>query len=163
MSDFREKVGIFASRAADKAKTLADAAAKKTKQVSRIAKLNVDISGQRDAIKRLYTEIGKLYYETHKDDPESYFVQLCRQVDEAMAAIAAMEDEITKLKAEQNGTDADFESVVEADEEAAGIEVEIEVTEPEPAPEPEPVPASEPAPEPEPAPAPEPAPEPEQE
>ena len=70
--DFKEKASIFASRAANTAKDLAVSAARKTKQLSRIAKLNVDISNQRDAIKGMYAEMGKLYYETHKDDPETY-------------------------------------------------------------------------------------------
>ena len=46
----------------------------------------------------MYREIGKLYYETHRDDPESYFVQPCQEIDMSMEAIAAMEAEIIRLK-----------------------------------------------------------------
>ena len=76
MADFRSRATRLADLAADRAKGIANRAAKKTKNVSRIAKLNVDIATERDCIKRNYLEIGKLYYETHREAPESYFLEL---------------------------------------------------------------------------------------
>ncbi len=101
MPDFKKKAGTFASSAAGKARTFALFAAKKTKNVSRIAKLNVDIASERDSIKRTYLEIGKLYYETHKENPEGFFVRLCQDIDKSMVSIAAMEAEVVKLKTEE--------------------------------------------------------------
>lgn len=151
MSDFnqfKEKAGIFAASTARKAKDLAVLAANKTKQLSRVAKLNMDISSQKETIKNAYTEIGKLYYETHGQSPEGFFVQLCQEIDIANEAIAGMEAEIAELKATVEETDApceaedaDFETVV--DESAADIEIEIEV-EREPEVPAEPVPPAEP-------------------
>ena len=100
MPDFKKRAGALANAAAGRAKTLASFAAKKTKNVSRIAKLNVDIAGERDIIKRNYSEIGKLYYETHREDPESFFVQLCQEIDLSYESIAGMEAEIVRLKTE---------------------------------------------------------------
>ena len=132
-NDFMDKAGAFASKAAEKAKDLAGAAAVKTKQVSRIAKLNMDISAQKDTIKKAYAEIGRLYYEAHHDAPDPTVVQACGDVDTAKEAIAKMEAEIAQLKAEMGpeANDADFESVV--DETAAQADVEVEVTVEEPA------------------------------
>ncbi len=122
MPDFKKLAGRIGRSAADKAKTVASLAAKKTKNVSRIAKLNVDIAGERDLIKRTYSEIGKLYYETHREAPEDYFLQLCLEIDHSLESIAAMESEIIRLKtadlspaAETSEPDVVVEIVDEAD------------------------------------------------
>ncbi len=129
-NDFMDKAGLFAAKAAGKAKELAGAAAEKTKEVSRVARLNMDISSKRDAIKKAYAELGKLYYEAHKLDPEEAFAPACQQIDEASAAIAAMEAEIEKIKADgNNAQDADFASVVDATEAEADVTVEVTVEE----------------------------------
>ena len=119
MPDFKKKASKLAGRAAGKAKTFASFAATKTKHVSRIAKLNVDIASERDTIKRVYREIGKLYYETHREDPETYFVQLCREIDVSMESIASMEAEIVRLKTQGNGESASAEAETEAETETA--------------------------------------------
>ena len=143
----------------DRAKSLAAAAARKTRDTARIAKLNMDISGRRDTIRRAYSDIGKLYYEMHKDAPEGFFVQLCQEIELAESSIASMEAEIASIKADANAARSGDD----------GIEIEI-TAEPaedaEPAPEaeaPAPEPEAEPAPEPDPAPEAEPAPAPEAE
>ncbi len=113
MPSFRNTV----SGVAGKAKGFALFAANKTKKVSRIAKLNIEITSRRETIKRAYSEIGKLYYESHKDAPEGFFIQLCQEIDVSMEAIAAMEAEIARLKM----TDEE----PEASDDGAAIEVEI--------------------------------------
>ena len=117
MPNIRKTAGTIASFAAGKAKTIAVFAARKTKNVSRIAKLNVDIAAERDSIKRTYNEIGKLYYETHREAPEAFFVQLCQEIDLSLEHIAAMETEIVHLKAEDSGGSGEPDIVVEITEE----------------------------------------------
>lgn len=107
MFDLRKKVGTVTGTAVGKARGIVSAAAGKTTHVRRIARLNVDISAERDSIKRAYTEIGKLYYETHKDAPDGYFVRLCQDIDRSMAAISSMEAEIMELKTGQSSFPAD--------------------------------------------------------
>ena len=104
MADFRKKAGAFAGRAAGKAKSFALVTARKTRDVSRIARLNVEIAGERDNIKRNYHEIGKLYYEIHRDAPEGFFVQLCQEIDNSLSSIADMEAEVARLKTEGQET-----------------------------------------------------------
>ena len=122
MPNFRKTAGNIASFAAGKAKTIAVFAARKTKNVSRIAKLNVEIASERDGIKRTYNEIGKLYYETHREAPEAFFVQLCQEIDLSMEHIAAMETEIIRLKAEDSSHGEEPDVVVEITEEPDGAE-----------------------------------------
>ena len=131
-NDFMTKAGALASKAAGKAKDLAGTAAAKTKQLSRIAKLNMDISAQKDDMKKAYAELGKLYYEAHHDAPDETCAPLCAQIDAAAAAIASLEEEIAQIRETMDAEpmDADLEEVVDATETEAGVEVEIEVEEP---------------------------------
>ena len=78
----------FAGKAADTTKDIAGKAADKVKAGGRIAKLNIEIAQEKDNMKKTYVEIGKLYYDTHKDDPDGFFIQLCEEVAAAEKAIA---------------------------------------------------------------------------
>lgn len=122
MPEFRKKAGAAANAAAGKVRTFALFAAKKTKNVSRIAKLNVDIAAERDSIKRAYREIGKLYYETHRDAPEGFFVRLCQDIDHSMASIASMEAEVVRLKTEEGETPDDRSEFAAGIDESATAE-----------------------------------------
>lgn len=112
----------FAEKAADSTKDLAGKVADKAKTGTRIAKLTMEIAGERENMKKAYVEIGKLYYDTHKDAPEGFFIQLCEEVALAERNIAEREAEIAELKA--SGSDdgdiaVDFEEVVSGEESAA--------------------------------------------
>ena len=116
----------IASKAADAGKGIASKAADKAKSSARIAKLTVEIANEKENMKKAYIEIGKLYYDTHKDDPEGFFIQLCDEVGIALKSIADKEAEIEELKSSETDDEADieveFEKVVEADEADAGAE-----------------------------------------
>jgi len=96
--DFAEKAADktkdFAEKAADKTKDFAEKAADKAKATARIAKLNIEISSEKDNMKKTYLEIGKLYYDTHKENPEGFFIQLCEEIALAEKNIADKQAEI---------------------------------------------------------------------
>ena len=154
MKDFSEIKNVVLSsigKAADAGKGIANKAADKAKSGARIAKLTVEIAGEKENMKKAYMEIGKLYYDTHKDDPEGFFIQLCDEVALAQKNIVDKEAEIEELKAaeEAEGTEIeididisvdgdDFEKVVGEEEAAAeseddGIVVDITVEKDAPA------------------------------
>ena len=83
----------------------------KVKAYGRIAKLNLEINGHNDALKRLYTEIGKQYYEQAKENPEGFFASLFAQVDDLKEEVAEKEAEIAALK--EGGSPADPDIAVE--------------------------------------------------
>ncbi|MCD8321867.1 MAG: hypothetical protein LUC89_03175 [Oscillospiraceae bacterium] len=128
-NDFKGKAGTFASRAAGMARGLAA----RTKQLGRAAKLNMDIASEKDAIRRTYEEMGRLYYENHRDAPEGLLAHACQSIDASMAAIAAMEEEIEQLREKGEETPAeDFQTVVDQTEaEAVSQEPEEESEEPD--------------------------------
>ena len=84
----------------------------KVKSYGRIAKLNIELSGHREELKRMYTEIGKQYYEQAKGCPEGFFTSLFAQVEDLLEEVSEKEAEIAALK----------EGSVET---CSGIDVEI--------------------------------------
>ena len=115
-NELREKLKDTLNVVADTTKELANKTADKAKSAARIAKLSMEINGEKDTIKKAYLEIGKLYYEMHRDDPDGFFAQLCDEVTVANANIAAKEAEIAELKA-GNEDEADIEVEIVEDEE----------------------------------------------
>ncbi len=77
----------------------AEKAADKAKDVARIAKLNMELSSEKDNIQKAYLEIGKLYYETRKDSPDGFFVQLCDEITLASDNVSSILSELEDLKA----------------------------------------------------------------
>ena len=77
-----------------------DKGASRAKSYTRIAKLTLEMNGESEELKRVYTEIGKLYYEQAKDAPEGFFAPLFSQVKEISDSILAKEEEINAMKAE---------------------------------------------------------------
>ena len=68
-------------------------------------------------MKKTYLEIGKLYYETNKENPEGFFIQLCEEIALAEKNIADKEAEIADLKAEDDDSiEVEFEEIIEEDE-----------------------------------------------
>ena len=143
MSDydnFKESLKSTFNEVAGKAKIFVSGAGDKAKALSRIAKLTLDINGEKESKKKVFTEIGKLYYETNRDDPGDFFVQLFDEISMADEHISAMETELAELKSSVGEPIADssdsFEEVVEAEEASADepdVTVEIEVTDEAPA------------------------------
>ena len=69
-SEMKDRLLSGLGKAADAGKDIANKAADKAKAGTRIAKLTMEISSEKENMKKAYLEIGKLYYDTHKDDPE---------------------------------------------------------------------------------------------
>lgn len=99
---------------AEKTRSFAGKAADKAKDVARIAKLNMEMGAEKDNIQKAYLEIGKIYYEMHKDDPDSFFIQLCDE-------IALANDSLAKLRAELDDLKASLT--------AKGVDIEVELSE----------------------------------
>ena len=114
----------IAGKAAGATKGIAGVAAEKAKAGGRIAKLTMDIAKEKEEMKKTYLEIGKLYYDTHKDAPEGFFSQLCEEIALAEKSVAAKQAELDELKAsfttpEEPEVEVEFEEIVgEAEAEA---------------------------------------------
>ncbi|HBD86183.1 MAG TPA: hypothetical protein DC001_02005 [Clostridiales bacterium] len=135
--NFKESLKSTFYGVADMAKNLVSTAGDKAKSLTRIAKLTMDINAEKENTKKVFAEIGKLYYETNLGSPGDFFVQLFDEVSLANDQIMSMEAELAALKSSLSDSGVcDFEDVVMSDESAAdmaddGIQVEIVEAAPE--------------------------------
>ena len=97
--------------------------ASRAKAYAKIAKLNLELNGENEELKRVYTEIGKLYYEESKGAPMGFFAPLFSQVEEHVNAVNEKQAQIDAIKAgfsSESDIDveiSEYEDVVSADEE----------------------------------------------
>lgn len=96
--------------------------ASRVKSYGRIAKLSLEMNGDYEELKRVYTEIGKLYYEQHKDAPEGFFAPLFAQAEEISARIERTEAEVEAMKAEAGSSCDEADITVEVVAEDAAEE-----------------------------------------
>jgi hypothetical protein len=126
------------------AKNIVSNAGDKAKALARIAKLTLDISAEKENAKKVYAEIGKLYFETNSGNPGDFFVQLFDELNLANENLAAMEAELAELKSSLGDPISDpivdpsgnFEETVGADEPTADSvdeDITVEITEEKPA------------------------------
>lgn len=96
----------------------------RAKAYARIAKLGLEVNGDTEELRRVYTEIGKLYYEENRNNPQGFFAPLFQQAEELTERIKTKSDEMEALKAEAAQTAekdleveiGDFEEVVSSTE-----------------------------------------------
>ena len=141
MSDTMDKLGGALSGLMKKAKeavetvdkngTVRDAYARgteRTKTYAKIAKLTLELNGENEELRKVYTEIGKLYVEQAGGSAEGFFAPLCAQAAETAKKIRSLESEIRALRESvmPAGAEKDieveigaFDDIVSADEDAA--------------------------------------------
>jgi hypothetical protein len=141
MADYKDILSGTFGRLAGKVRDAADSAgvldvyaqgANRAKAFGQFTKLTLELNSEHEELKRIYTEIGKLYFEQAKAAPEGVFVPLFEQANRVSDSIRAKRAKIDELKehygvSEQSDIDVeigDFDDVVSATE-ADGMTVEI--------------------------------------
>ena len=105
-----------------KGKEFAEVAVDKTKAAGRVAKASLELTGEKEALKKVYAELGQAYYENCREGAEGVFQQLCEEITLVSERIAALEAEVEELKAglrpvnEEADVEVTFEEVVEETE-----------------------------------------------
>lgn len=97
-----------------KARELADTGAAKAKELAEIGKLKVNNSAEQEAIRKTYSELGKLYYAERGSAPEAAYADACQRITDAMARISYNNERIADIKAAGQITDEEVEAA-EAD------------------------------------------------
>lgn len=69
----------------------------KAKDFSGVAKLTMDIHTKEDQLQKMYAQIGKLYFESHKDDETTDYEQMS-QIKDTLVTIEDMKKELNELK-----------------------------------------------------------------
>ena len=115
-----EGARTVAGQAGENVRTFTEKAADTAKSGGRMAKLAMEVASEKEALKKTYQEIGRLYYETAKDAPDGFFVQLFEEARLAEQSVAAKEAELNELKAGFQKyvpqVTVEFETVVSQDE-----------------------------------------------
>lgn len=144
MADYKDILSGTLGKLADRVKETASSSgvldvyaqgASRAKAFGQLTKLTLELNGDHEELQRIYTEIGRLYFEQAKDAPEGFFVPLFEQANRVSGNIRAKRAKIDELKENygvsgQSDIDVeigDFDDVVSATE-ADGMTVEIKTT-----------------------------------
>ena len=73
----------------------------KAKEFSEVTSLNGQIRSQEKVIENAYREIGKRYYELHKDDPDDAFSEWINKITEAAKTAEKLREDVANIKAKQ--------------------------------------------------------------
>lgn len=110
LNDLKERAVDLAQAGAE----LAQAGVAKSKQLAEIGRLNVNNASEEAAIRKAYTEIGKLYYAERGMSPDVAYQALCEKITASKVTIEENKARIAELKEASGVTDEDF-SPVETD------------------------------------------------
>ena len=110
MADYKDIISGTITNIIDKVKDVAEngtvkeiyeQGATRAKSYGRIAKLSFEINGDSEELKRIYAEIGRMYFEQNRDcAPDGFFAPLFAQAAQVAGRIAEKEQEIQAMKAE---------------------------------------------------------------
>ncbi len=145
MADYKDILSGTFGKLADKVKDVADSSgvldmyaqgANRAKAFGQFTKLTLELNSEHEELKRVYTEIGRLYFEQAKDAPEGVFAPLFEQANCITGHIREKRAKLDELKenygvSEKSDIDVeigDFDDVVSATE-ADGMTVEIKTKE----------------------------------
>ena len=137
MADYKDIFNDTLGKLAGKVKEAADTSgvldvyaqgANRAKAFGQLTKLTLKLNGEHEELQRIYTEIGRLYFEQQQGSAGGFFAPLFAQAGETAENIRSIETEIEALKekiAEESGErDIEveigaFDDIVSADEKAA--------------------------------------------
>lgn len=94
MAGFLDKVGVAINNAAN---DLTD----KAKEVAEVSALKGQLRSQEKIMENMYLEIGKQYYELHKDDAEDAFAAQIQNITTAKQTAERIRDDIDVIKAKE--------------------------------------------------------------
>jgi len=97
---FKEKALATAGKVADKSVFFARTAGEKAKILGKITKLKTEIAMEKDTVRKSFVEIGKLYYEKHKDNPTPEMTQAVEEITLSLQIVADKKLEVEALKKE---------------------------------------------------------------
>ena len=115
-----------------KGKEFAEVAVDKTRAAGRVAKATLELTTEKETLKKAYAELGQAYYENCREGAEGVFQQLCEEISLVTERIAALEAEVEELKAglrvaaEEADVEVSFEEVVAEAEEENAVEIVVE-------------------------------------
>lgn len=94
----------------DKSSELYNTAEAKAKKLAKVAKLKSDIARNYSEVRKLYADLGSLYYTLHGAEPEDATSQLCQEIKIILDKVEACQSELDALNAQEDApAEDDFE------------------------------------------------------
>lgn len=88
----------FFDKASDVLKNTANEISDKAKEYSEVSSLNVQIRNQEKVIDSAYLEIGKLYFEAHKDALEDPYLEQIMRIKSANDTAESLRKTVAAIK-----------------------------------------------------------------
>lgn len=101
----------------DKSTELYGVAEEKAKYIAKTTKLKADIAKDRTEQKKLYADLGSMYFSLHKDSPEDGLLQICEEIKVIADKIELKQRELDSLAGEAG--QPDIEVNIEEEEKPA--------------------------------------------
>lgn len=73
-------------------------ATQKAKDISELARIRMELRNKQDYLNKLFLEIGKLYYDAHKEDEEKEFKEQMLLVKDAQEVIEELKQQLGQIK-----------------------------------------------------------------
>lgn len=119
--EIKQKAKDTMETIADKSVELYKIAEEKTKVLAKTTKLSTEIALEKGSLRKLYRELGKMYYELNGSSPETSFSQICTEIAFSLGCIAAKQKEIDDLK-----NDYEFSYDMDADDDE-DLDTDVEI------------------------------------
>lgn len=75
-----------------------DSLKQKTQTFTEVNSLEKQVNANQSVVQNMYTEIGRAYYEAHKNDAQNAYADQCRVITDALNQIAQLQDQIRMKK-----------------------------------------------------------------
>ena len=105
INEIKEKALSALGTIIDKSTDIYEIAEEKAKYIAKTTKLKAEIAKESSAVKKLYTDLGSLYYCLNKDNPDEKLAQLCEEIKSILDNIEVKERELETLVAEAKAKD----------------------------------------------------------
>ena len=92
-----------------KSSEIYETAEEKAKLIAKTTKLKAEIAKDSADRKKLYSDLGSLYYCIHKDDPEDGLAQICAEIKLLADKIEIKQQELEALKEEAAAADIEVD------------------------------------------------------
>lgn len=88
----------FLNKVSDVLNNTANEISDKAKEISEVSSLNVQIRSQEKIIESTYLELGKNYYEAHKDAAEDKYLEQLQTITVAIETADRLRQEVEQVK-----------------------------------------------------------------
>lgn len=132
LDSLKEKAMSALGTIIDKSTTIYENAEEKAKYLAKTAKLKADIAKDNSQVKKLYADLGSLYYCLNSENPDEKLVQICDEIKAVLDRIEVKQHELKSISDEASEKDIVLDitedEAHEAEEESSADEISEEET-----------------------------------